>query len=226
MSGTRRQLGLPLAASPTYLADDFVVTGCNRLAYETVLGAPLPVLVLYGPEASGKTHLAHIWTAREGAAFIDPAALTQGKIAAMLAEKELATAYVVDGLESLADEAALFHLLNGIREQGGRLLLVSCAAPSHLGLTLADARSRLNAAPAVALNAPDDVLLRTVLVKQFADRQLRVGEEVVHYLLARMERSFASARAWVVRIDEASLADQRKVTVAWLRQLMEQQDGV
>lgn len=222
------QFGLPLGAEPAYVLEDFVVSACNRLAYDRIRGWQnwqQPILIIHGPEASGKTHLAHIWAADAQAEFLSPEALTNGKIAELVASNGLSGRFVVDGLERIADETALFHLLNGIREQGGLLLLVSRVAPSRLGITLADARSRLNAAPAVATEAPDDVLLHAVLAKQFADRQLRIGEDVTRYLLARMDRSFASAREWVERIDAASLAAQRRVTVALLRELMESENN-
>lgn len=224
MSEHHPQFGLPLGAATAYELEDFVVSSCNRMAYDLVRrwqAWEQPVLIIFGPEASGKTHLAHIWAAEAQAVFLPPRELTNGKIASLLAENALSGHYVVDGLEQVEDETALFHLLNGIREQGGKLLLISRVAPSRLGLKLADAQSRINAAPAAATDAPDDTVLHAALVKQFSDRQLRVGEDVVHYLLMRMDRSFASAREWVEKIDSASLAAQRKVTVAWLRELME-----
>ncbi|MBM3618752.1 MAG: DNA replication protein [Alphaproteobacteria bacterium] len=224
MSEAYSQFGLPLSTATVYVLEDFVVSACNRAAYDTVRGWrnwEQPVLVLHGPEASGKTHLAHIWAAETQARFLPPEALTDGKITQLLATNGLSGRFVLDGLERVADETALFHLLNGIREQGGMLLLVSRVAPSRLGIALADARSRVNAAPAVATDAPDDVLLHAVLAKQFADRQLRIGDDVTRYLLARMDRSFASAREWVERIDAASLAAQRRVSVALLREMME-----
>lgn len=221
------QFGLPLGTETAYVLEDFVVSACNRAAYDRVRGWrnwEQPVLLLHGPEASGKTHLTHIWAAETQAEFLPPDALTNGKIAELLANNALSGRFVIDGLEQVTDETALFHLLNGIREQGGMLLLVSRVAPSRLGIALADARSRVNAAPAVATDAPDDVLLHAVLAKQFADRQLRIGEDVTRYLLARMDRSFASAREWVERIDAASLAAQRRVSVALLRELMESEN--
>lgn len=219
------QFGLPLPASVTYAPEDFFVSGSNREAYDTLLGKwEQPVLVLYGAEASGKTHLAHIWARQAGAGTLLPQEVTQERIAAQLSAQTFAGTFVLDGLEQVEDETALFHLLNAIREQGGQLLLVSAVAPSHLPVKLADARSRLNAAPAVALHAPDDEALRAVLIKQLSDRQLRVGEDVLHYLLLRMDRSFASARHWVERIDRSSLASQRRVTVAWLRGLMDNEN--
>lgn len=219
------QFSFPLPLTTAYSASDFVLSVCNQTAHEVVTRWPKweqPVLVLQGPAASGKTHLAHIWAVQSGARFIPPAQLTKEAVHHLIAHNEAAHPWVLDGLEELAEEAALFHLLNAVREQQGALLVTSAAPPAQMQIPLADLRSRLCAAPLVALDAPDDMALAAVVMKQFADRQLRVGDDVVQYLLKRMDRSFAEARRWVERIDEAALARQTKVTVALVRQLLEE----
>ena len=100
------------------------------------------------------------------------------------------------------------------------LLLISAAAPARWPLSLPDLTSRLKAIPAVAVGDPDDPLLAAVLVKLFADRQLAVGDDVIAYLLPRMERSFAAARKIAAAIDEASLAQRRPVTVPLARTVL------
>lgn len=201
-----------------------MVSACNRAAYDAVTRWPdwqQPVLVLQGPPAAGKTHLAHIWAARSGAHFLDAATLTRPAVQALAEEGGAARAWVLEGLEALAEQAALFHLLNAAREQGGWLLVTTATPPAQMEISLADLRSRLCAAPLATLDTPDDAALMAALVKQFADRQLRVGEEVVQYLLKRMERSFAAARDWVARIDAEALATRSNITVALVRRLLD-----
>ena len=89
------------------------------------------------------------------------------------------------------DERALFHLLNLAREERAFVLLTARTAPGGWKLAIPDLASRLKALPVVALTAPDDVLLRGVLVKLFADRQLAVDESLVGFLAKRIERSIA-----------------------------------
>src|SRR3546814_11282244 len=100
-----------------------------------------------------------------------------------------------------------------VREAGGHLLLTGRTPPARWKIGLPDLASRLRAAPTVAVDGPDDALLSAVLVKLFADRQLRVGTDVVAFVVPRMERSFAAARRLVAALDAASLASRRPVTV-------------
>jgi chromosomal replication initiation ATPase DnaA len=100
------------------------------------------------------------------------------------------------------------------------LLLASREPPARWTIGLADLRSRLLAAPAIAVEAPDDALLGALLVKLFADRQLRISEDLIAYLLPRIERSFAAAQMVVAALDEAALAGQRAVTVRLARDIL------
>ena len=175
---------------------------------------PAPALVLYGPPGCGKSHLARIWAARSGAGLLDPAALPEAAL-------EPPRAALLDPAEPLGDEVALLQLYNRLREQGGHLLLVARRPAAAWRIGLPDLASRLRAAPAVAIGAPDDALLAALLVKLCDDRQLAVSDGVIGYLVRHMERSFAAARAVVEALDRHSLRDRRPVTVALARAVLE-----
>ena len=218
------QLPLALPVDDRMRAEDFLTAPCNRLAREVVEGWPAgadPVLVLTGPAACGKTHLARIWRERVGARWVTPAVAATEPPAGLLD----AGPWVVDDAERLGDEALLFHLVNVARARGQGLIVVTRFEVSIWRPALADLRSRLLAAPTVAIAAPDDELLGAVLVKQFADRQLRVPPAVVHYLTARMERSFAACRRIADLVDHHALASGRPITTALAREVLARLDG-
>ncbi len=133
----------------------------------------------------------------------------------------LATGALV--LEDLAyaelDERALFHLINLAREEGAFVLITSRSPLATFPVAIRDLASRLRALPSVALTAPDDTLLRKLIVKLAADRQLTVDEGLVNYLVNRIERSFAGARAAVARLDEEGMRQHRPVTRALAAEL-------
>ena len=114
----------------------------------------------------------------------------------------------------IGDERALFHLLNLVREHKLSMLLTSRTPPGEIAAGLPDLRSRLRALPFVAIAAPDEALLKAVLVKHFADRQLAVEPHLVAYIALRMERSMEAAARIVAQIDRAAMASHRKVTRA------------
>lgn len=223
---TAGQLALDLGARSALGMEDFVVGSCNEAAVGWLDRWPRwpgPVLAIHGPPGCGKTHLAHVFRARAGARPVGAADLT---VAGARRLAEAAGAIVLDDAdralegEAPIDEAALFHLHNALAEAGGHLLLTARTAPARWAIRLPDLASRLRAAPAVAVTAPDDALMTAVLVKLFADRQLRVGREVVAFLVRRMERSFEAARDIVAAIDASALAAHRKVTVPFVREAL------
>jgi chromosomal replication initiation ATPase DnaA len=213
------QLPLDLGFRPALGRADFLIAPCNSAAIAWIDRWPYwpaPALALWGPDGSGKTHLLEVWRARSKAAAIAAPALTSAALPQLLGAARTAA---IDDAEG-ADEEALLHLYNMLAERQGHLLLASREPPARWTIGLADLRSRLLAAPAIAVEAPDDALLGALLVKLFADRQLRISEDLIAYLLPRIERSFAAAQMVVAALDEAALAGQRAVTVRLARDIL------
>jgi chromosomal replication initiation ATPase DnaA len=208
------QLTLDLTLPPpTYRRDDFVVADGNREALAWLdrwPDWPAPALALAGPAGCGKTHLGRIWAARAEAALLDGADL-EGKSVADLSDLAQASPAILLDHAERAPERALFHLYNLLRERRGHLLLISQDPPARWQIALPDLASRLRAAPAVAVEAPDDELLGSIILKQLADRQLHAGAGVVQYLVSRMERSTDAARHVVAALDRKALTERREI---------------
>ena len=123
--------------------------------------------------------MATIWAAAAGARVVSGRTLGETDIPAALATGAL----VVEDAAAIMDERALFHLINLAREEGAFLLFTARTAPSLWPLAMPDVVSRLRALPVVVLQAPDDAMLRGVIVKLAADRQLQLDESVVGYIV-------------------------------------------
>jgi chromosomal replication initiation ATPase DnaA len=207
-----RQLVLALPHRTAQGRDDFLVTPSNSAAVAMVdryPDWPHHGVVLLGGPGSGKSHLLEVWRQVAGAPLIAAAELGQTRPDRLLASGALA---IDEAPGTGLDERALFHLLNLARQTGSHVLIASETDPAHWGVALPDLASRLKALAVTRLDPPDDVLLRGVLVKLFADRQLAVDEQVVSYLMLRMPRSLDAARALVAEIDRLALTEQSAVT--------------
>jgi len=196
-----RQLALPLPHRTALGREDFLVAPCNAAAVAWLdrwPDWPMGGLAVWGPAGCGKSHLGEVWRARAGADHL-----------------------LLDEADRIDDERALLHRLNYVRERGLATLLLAREPPSRWSVGLADLRSRLLALPAVAVGGPDDALLAAVLAKLFADRGVAVGDDVISFLLARMERTFAAAGRLAEALDRAALAERRPVTLPLARRVLE-----
>ena len=210
MSIAPRQLALALDHAESFAREDFLSGPSNAVALALIDAWPgwsHRTVMLTGPEGSGKSHLAAIWAQAAGARIIAARALEEASVPAALATGALVVEDVATGA---FDERALFHLLNLAGEDEAFVLLTARAAP--VTFAIRDLASRLNALPVVAMASPDDALLRAVLVKLFADRQLAVDESLIGYMAMRIERSFAAARQAVARIDDEAMRRKRPLT--------------
>ena len=215
-----RQLTLALGHAESLERDDFMRGPSNAVALaliESWPDWPSHAAILTGPEGSGKSHLAAIWAQEVGARFLAARSLADADLPAALATGSLV---VEDIAEGGFDERALFHLLNLAREDEAFVLLTARTAPATWSLNIRDLASRLKVLPVVAMSAPDDNLLRALLVKLFADRQIYVDESLVGYVALRIERTFAAARATVARLDQEALRRKRPLTRALAAELL------
>jgi len=222
MSVRPRQLALALDHAENYAREDFLAAAGNEAALRLVESWPdwpANAVALIGPEGSGKTHLATIWAAAAGARVISGRSLREAELPHALATGAL----VVEEGATAADERALFHLLNLAREEDASLLFTARSAPTAWPVAIPDLVSRLRAVPVATLHAPDDAMLRALIVKLAADRQLTLDESVVRYLSSRIERSLAAARAAVITLDNEALRQRRPATRALAAELFRDQ---
>jgi chromosomal replication initiation ATPase DnaA len=203
-----RQLALPLPVAASSDARDVIADASNEAARSWLAKPeawPLGRLALFGAAGHGKTHLARAAAARFGWRWLDgmglrglPAPAPQGS--------------VIDDADCVADEAALLHVINLCAERGETLLLIGREAPARWPVRLPDLVSRLRATQAIGIGAPSDAMLRALLSKLFADRQLRVEPDVQTWLLTRLPRDAASLAEAVARLDRAALGLGGRIT--------------
>lgn len=210
-----KQLRLHLNKEPAYRRQDFVLSPANAAAVGTLdiwRMWPGGSAALIGPEGSGKTHLARLWIEDAGALALK---LPPPELGALQGRTLL-----IEDADSWPDQESLFHLIN-MAAIGGALLMTSRLPPKDWPATLPDLRSRLNAMQVIELLPPDDEALAGVLRNLFAQRNIVPADDLIPYLLKRMERSFSAAQRTAALLDEAAAARGREVNRALAVQVLE-----
>ncbi len=209
-----KQTLLNLETNRDYNKHDYIVSLCNVEAYKAIKGEvvwPNNQLLIIGDECSGKTHLANIWQERVGGVL-----LQDGEDFSKFINKT--SAFILEDVESIRTEEYLFHLINFTRNNSFSLLLTARILPDFL---LSDLKSRINAMHKILIKQPDEEMLKILLLKQFSDRQLRIGNDVVDFILSRTERSFDFIAKLVHMIDQMSLIEKRNITIPMVKKVME-----
>jgi DnaA family protein len=183
---------------------------------------------LAGPSGTGKTHLALATCAAAEAAGRNAAYLplqaAAGRMRDALDALERATVVALDGIDAIAgnrdDEVALFDFHNRARAAGVALLYAGRAAPDGLPLALPDLRSRLSQCARIVLVPLDDEGRREVLRERARRRGLSVDPAALEWLMRRVGRDLGGLARLFDRLDQASLAAQRRLTVPFLRETL------
>ncbi|MBQ4472099.1 MAG: DNA replication protein [Alphaproteobacteria bacterium] len=205
-----KQLALDFPTRQTYERADFWIAPCNQEAISWVdkyPDWPTRALIIYGEEGCGKTHLAAIFSSER----IEAEDLTEDFVPTT--EK-----VVVENLDHLKDENALFHLFNVIQEKNGGLLMTSRRVPVF---QLRDLQTRINMTPKAEIQMPDDETIMSVCAKMFADRQAIVDPTVLSYIATHAPRSFSAIQRVVSVADELSLAEGRRITIYLVKSAIE-----
>ncbi len=203
--------------------------GLISLLSEWASAASGESLFLSGASGSGKSHLllAASAEASDGGDVVAylPLKVFGARAADALAHQGAVRIACVDDVQAIAGdrdaELALFDLHNRVRDGGGALLYAADATPQHLALALPDLRSRLAQCTLFALTVPDESQRRAILHDRAAARGLEIDDAVMDYLFRRAARDLATLTAMIDRLDRASLAAQRRITVPFLRQVLD-----
>lgn len=205
-----QQLPLMLSYRKAFGRSDFMVAPCNKEAISWIdkwPNWPVPAVLIYGESGSGKTHLASIFSEYR----LEARDLTNDFMPYF--QKKI----VVENLEELKSEEALFHLFNFVRDLGGYLLLTAREVPEF---HLVDLQTRIQSIPKAAIFMPDEVFVKDVLKHAFLERHILVEDSVLCYAVTHMERSFKAIQNLIQTADELSLAEGRKITVPVIKETL------
>lgn len=222
------QLALPLQLADHAVFRSFLARGNEALVatLEELASAPSqPGCWIWGPQASGKTHLLQAVCERAGdASAYVPLGQLAGAGPEILDGLASRAPVCIDDLHGVAGdagwEAALFGLCNQLHDAGGALVVAADAPPGATGIALPDLESRLARLPAFALKPLEEADRARALQLRARHRGLELPDETARYLLRRTRRDMASLYALLDRLDAEALRTQRRLTVPFVREIL------
>jgi len=231
-----RQLALPVRLRASSVFESFY-PGSNAAAVTQLLslvpGARPPVVWLYGPASVGKTHLLQALCARAGQQGLAATYLPMRDVAALDADLltgcESLAFTCLDDFAAIAGDAtwerAVFRLYTELEDHGGRLVIAAEGPPASLRIGLADLSSRLAAGTVLRLQAPTDEEQIAALSLRALQLGLELPLDTAQFMLRRLPRDMALLCDALDGLDQASLVTQRKLTVPFVRSVLEARDS-
>ncbi len=212
------QLPLDLPNRPALMRrENLVVTEANAADVATIdawLSADDLSLAICGAPSSGKTHLASI-IAHEAKATLVSVAEDGG-----IDHAADGDVFIIDNLERLTRPTLLLEIHQEAKRSGRRLVLVGRDLPLDWAGGLRDLETRLEAMPRIFVAAPDEILLRRVMLKMFQDLQRTVDPKVADYVAPRINRSLESVANFVRAAEEQARIAKTPVTQPLARKIL------
>ena len=217
---TIRQTTLDFPSSNNHARGRFIIGACNAMAADWIDRWPewpgmIRSLIIHGPRSSGKTHLASIWTETSGATTLTH--LKDG-----IDHLDPAKHYVLDGIAPTSDwpDDMVFLALTRFTGAAGSLLMLADQSPASMPWKLADVASRLAVINTAQITTPDDAMLHDLLQKLADDKGLALDEDIITYIVKRMERRYESAVHTIQALDEMSITEKKKVNLSMARKIL------
>lgn len=187
-------------------------------------------IFIWGAEGVGKTHLlqaaCHVVTGNGQSSVYLPMQEAAQFAPEILEDLEQMSLVAIDDIDAVAGEqsweTALFNLYNRVRDSGTSSLIVSARQPlANLGLVLPDLLSRLSWGLVYQVQAMTDEEKLQALKQRADSRGFDLPDEVANYLLRHYQRQTAALFDLLERLDQRSLAEQRRLTIPFVKQVIE-----
>ncbi len=209
--------------SQDYKEIDFILSDCNKKAYEVLLSENSPAnLFLYGEKSSGKTHLANIWAKKNNAIILsqnDLEIISEYNNLDIKNSENIVFENI--NLYNSKHQEALFLLLNKYLSEGKKILLTSELEISSLNFQFEDLTSRIKTFYTVKLENPDYNLVISLIIKLFSDEQYSISVDVAEFISKRISRDFNSIKNIVEEIIKKAMQSKKKITLPFVKSVIE-----
>tara|TARA_Y100000590_G_scaffold469602_1_gene658573 strand:- start:2192 stop:2833 length:642 start_codon:yes stop_codon:yes gene_type:complete len=211
------QYNLNFKYQDSFNEENFFVSDSNNNSYNILIKEKdfSNFIFLSGPEKSGKSHIATMWAKKNNSIVIKLNSFSNDQIV------KLDNNVLIDDVFENLSEEKLFHIINHCKICNLKILLTSNLLPKNYKFNLLDLSSRMNVFYLIKIFQPDDQLIFNLIIKLFSDRQIKLkNQEVINYLIKRIDRSFDNVYSIVNKIDEYSLSSKREITIPLIREII------
>ena len=224
MNENLKQLSLPISWAFSKKRKDFVVSDCNRYAFEWLEKWPFKIkdnfVCMVGEKGSGKTHLSGIWAERLNADIINASDDVFNKWYSIVSSENTQKYFVLDDADLIKDDIVLFYIYNTIKEKNAYLLMTAARSPNKWDLKFKDIKSRLSILNIIRIQRPNEAAINSIIEKMLLQRGILVKENVVDYISNRIERSYESINYWINKLDSLLIDKKSGLSIKIVKEII------
>ena len=201
--------------------DDFFVSKCNYFAFSLIESWPKwekNILNIYGEKFCGKSHLSEIFKRKNKAIIIKNEEINNNFFNKIRYYENI----ILDNLEFLSDEKTLYSIFNFVEQYNKYLIINSIDSINSIEFTLPDLKSRLKNCIFAKIDKPDDDMIFALVLKHFADRQIKIEKKIIEYITKRIERSYGKIFDFIYKVDQFSLINKKPIDYKSIKKILEE----
>ncbi len=206
--------------------EDFLVSNCNKEAVEWIDLYPEwneNNVIVMGDKASGKTHIAWLFGEKSGAKIYDISEIEDEMFSDIVPVDGALVIENIDlGIGNYNLEEILFHIINYARECNTKLFFTTTLNLKLKDFKIEDLKTRLLAFVVANIYSPDDEFLKSLLVKQFMERDIIIAPEVIDFTVKNIPRDTMSVKYLVEKSDLLSFEEKRKITIPFIKKIIDE----
>ena len=199
--------------------DDFFVSKCNYFAFSLIESWPKwekNILNIYGEKFCGKSHLSEIFKRKNKAIIIKNDDINNNFFNKIRYYENI----ILDNLEFLSDEKTLYSIFNFVEQYNKYLIINSIDSINSIEFTLPDLKSRLKNCIFAKIDKPDDDMIFALVLKHFADRQIKIEKKIIEYITKRIERSYGKIFDFIYKVDQFSLINKKPIDYKSIKKIL------
>ena len=213
------QLLLELDYKSNFNEHDFYLSKSNSNAFNLINRWPdwdKKILNISGEKFSGKSHLANIFKLKSKAFLIKGNEIDNSIFKSI----KLHESIIIDDFEECNQEEILYSIFNLIDQDSKYLLINSLKPINEIKYRLPDLTSRSKNCLYAVIENPDDELLFAIILKNFSDRQIKIENKIINFIISRIDRSYRKIDEFIYKIDELSLKKKKPINLKTIKEIL------
>jgi len=213
------QLLLNFNFSKNYKRDDFFVSQSNFFAFNLIDTWPKwekNIINICGEKYSGKTHLSEIFLKKNKGKILDSKNFTFNESHDLRVYQNI----ILEDFSEDTDEESIFSLINFVDQNNKYLVINSLKPINEMNFNLKDLKSRAKNTLLAVIEQPDDQLVKVLLAKNFSDKQIKIDNKLIEFIVKRITRSYGKIFEFIYKIDEISLKKRKSIDLKTVKEVL------